>query len=66
MLKSNCYSYSGRGVPCHTTSPHGLIPPPIKRVKTLVSCVVVTIISVKIYDIKVNTVIQRGAIAASS
>jgi hypothetical protein len=34
-------------VPCHTTSPRGLIPPPIKRAKTLVSCVAVTVIRVK-------------------
>jgi hypothetical protein len=34
-------------VPCHTMSPHGLIPPPIKRARTLVSCVVVTVIWVK-------------------
>jgi hypothetical protein len=42
-------------VPCYTTSPHGLIPPPTKRARTLVSSVVVTVISIKIYCI--NTVI---------
>ena len=46
--KCYCQFCGGQGVPCHTTSPHGLIPPPIKRARTLVSCVVVTVISVKI------------------
>jgi hypothetical protein len=45
--KCYCHFCGGQGVPCHTTSPHGLIPPPIKRARTLASCVVVTVISVK-------------------
>jgi hypothetical protein len=47
MLKSYCHSCSSRGVPYLTTSPHGLIPPPIKQVKTLVKFIVVTVILVK-------------------
>ena len=35
--------YNGNGVPCHTTLLHKLIPPLIKRARTLVSCVVVTV-----------------------
>ena len=58
MLKSYCHSCGGQGVLCHTTSPHGLILPPIKRSRTLVSCVVVTVISVKF---TVNTVISVAA-----
>lgn len=37
MLKSYSHSCSSRGVPYYTTSLHQLIPPPIKRVTTLVS-----------------------------
>jgi hypothetical protein len=47
VLKSYYKSCGGRGVLFHVTSLHGLIPPPIKRSRILVSCVVVTVISVK-------------------
>ena len=40
MLKSYCQTCGGRGALCHTTSPHGLIPPPIKRSRILVNHVV--------------------------
>jgi hypothetical protein len=43
MLKCYYQSYGGRGAPCHTTSPYGLIPPPIKQLRILVSCVVVIV-----------------------
>jgi hypothetical protein len=42
----------GQGVPCHMTLPHRLIPSPIKRARTLVSCIVVTVISVKFIAIQ--------------
>ena len=45
-------------MPCYTTSPHGLIPL-IKRARTLVSCVTVTVILVKF--IIVNTEIPMAA-----
>ena len=47
MLKCYCHDCGGRGVPYYTTSLYGLIPPLIKRAKTLVSYVVDTVISVK-------------------
>jgi hypothetical protein len=51
MLKCYYYSYSSRGVPYYTTLPHGLILPLIKRARTLVKCVIVIVILVKIYYI---------------
>ena len=47
MLKCYCHDCGGRGVLCYTTSPHKLMPPPIKQARTLVSGVVVTVISIK-------------------
>jgi hypothetical protein len=35
-LKSYYHDCSGQDVPYHTASPHGLIPHPIKRARTLV------------------------------
>jgi len=43
-------------VPCHTTSPHGLIPPLIKRSRILVSGGVVVVISVKLYYVAAKRV----------
>jgi hypothetical protein len=51
-LKSYCHDCGGRGVPCHAMSPHGLIPPPIKRSRILVSDGVKLVISVNLYVIK--------------
>ena len=45
--KSYCYFCGGQGMPYYTMSPHGLIPRLIKRARTLISCVAVTVISVK-------------------
>ena len=47
MPKSHWESCSGQGALCYAVSPHGLIPLPIKRARTLVSFVVVIVASVK-------------------
>jgi hypothetical protein len=49
-LESYCHNCGGRGVPCHTTSPQRMIPPPIKRSRILVSGSVVIVILVKLYN----------------
>ena len=49
MLKSYSQYYGGQSALFHVTSPHRLIPPPIKRSRILVNGGVVTVISVKIY-----------------
>jgi hypothetical protein len=49
MLKSYLSVLWRYSAPCYTTSPHRLIPPPIKRSRILVSDGVVILISVKLY-----------------
>jgi hypothetical protein len=52
MLKCYFHSCGGWGVPCQTTLPQRMIPPPIKRSRILVSGGVEIVISVKYYAIK--------------
>jgi hypothetical protein len=60
LLKSYLLVLWRRGAPCHTTSPHRLIPPLIKRSRILVSDGVVILISVKLY-LWLRIVWLRGA-----
>ena len=59
MLKSYLSVLWRRGALCHTMSPHGLIPPPIKRSRILVSDGVVILISVKLYLWLLNVWLRR-------
>jgi hypothetical protein len=59
MLRSHCQSCGCRDTLCHAMSPHGPIPPPIKRARILVSCVVVTVILVKFIVFYVITIAAK-------
>ena len=53
MLKSYSQYCGGQSARCHAPLPHRLIPPPIKRARILVGCVVAIVTSVKFYRKKI-------------
>jgi hypothetical protein len=61
MLKGYSQCCGGQSARCHAPLPHRLIPPPIKRARILVDCVVAIVISVKFYRKKICGCLARVA-----